>query len=107
MRATRKPTLLFRLPVVFLLRFAARRFLGLLFQEPPRKTRSRESLLPPRLEPAGAKDRAAQTPRIGVFRVRDPGSHADQHFLLRDRPVPPAITETPQPVAETADVVFR
>ena len=37
-RATRNP-LLFRLPVVFLLRFAERRFLALLFQEPPRSTR--------------------------------------------------------------------
>ena len=37
--ATRKPTLLLRLSVVFLLRFAERRFCGLLFQEPPRKTR--------------------------------------------------------------------
>ena len=45
-RATRKPLLLFRLPVVFLFRFAARRFLGLLFQEPPRKTRSGEGQAP-------------------------------------------------------------
>ena len=37
-RATRNPLLLFRFPVVFLLRFAERRFLGLLFQEPPRNT---------------------------------------------------------------------
>ena len=35
----RNPLLLFRLPVVFLLRLAARMFLGLLFQEPPRRTR--------------------------------------------------------------------
>ena len=38
-RPTRKPILLFRLSVVFLLRFAERRFWGLLFQDPPRKTR--------------------------------------------------------------------
>ena len=37
--ARRKPRLLFRVSVVFLLRFAERRFLGLLFQEPPRITR--------------------------------------------------------------------
>ena len=36
---TRKPRLLFRLSVVFLLRLAVRRFCGLLFQEPPRTTR--------------------------------------------------------------------
>ena len=39
-RATRNPLLLFRFPVSFLLRFAAHKFLGLLFQEPPRNTRS-------------------------------------------------------------------
>ena len=38
-RAMRNPLLLFRFVVLFLLRLAARRFLGLLFQEPPRKTR--------------------------------------------------------------------
>jgi hypothetical protein len=37
--ATRKPALLFRFSVLFLLRAAARSLLGLLFQEPPRKTR--------------------------------------------------------------------
>lgn len=38
--ARRNPLLLFRLPVVFLLRLADRKFCGLLFQEPPRRTRS-------------------------------------------------------------------
>jgi hypothetical protein len=37
--AKRKPILLFRLSVVFLLRFETRKFLGLLIQEPPRSTR--------------------------------------------------------------------
>ena len=37
--ARRNPRLLFRLSVLFLLRFADRRFVGLLFQEPPRTTR--------------------------------------------------------------------
>jgi hypothetical protein len=37
--AKRKPLLLFRLVGLFLLRFAERRFSGLLFQEPPRRTR--------------------------------------------------------------------
>ena len=37
--ATRKPILLLRLSGWFLLRFAERRFCGLLFQEPPRRTR--------------------------------------------------------------------
>src|SRR5215831_12863740 len=37
--ATRNPTLLLRLSGWFLLRLAERRFCGLLFQEPPRRTR--------------------------------------------------------------------
>ena len=37
--AKRNPLFLFRLSGWFLLRFAERRFLGLLFQEPPRRTR--------------------------------------------------------------------
>jgi hypothetical protein len=37
--ATRKPRLLFRFVGSFLLRFAERRFCGVLFQEPPRLTR--------------------------------------------------------------------
>lgn len=36
---TRKPTLLLRLSGLFLLRLAERRLSGLLFQDPPRKTR--------------------------------------------------------------------
>ena len=36
---TRNPTLLFRLPGLFLFRFAARSLLAVLFQEPPRTTR--------------------------------------------------------------------
>ena len=47
-RAIRKPLLLFRLSVVFLLRFAARRFLGLLFHEPPRNTRRGDGQAPGR-----------------------------------------------------------
>ena len=38
--ARRRPRLLLRLPGVFLLRFADRQFLALLFQLPPRLTRS-------------------------------------------------------------------
>lgn len=37
--ANRKPMLLFLLSGLFLLRLAARTFCGLLFQDPPRKTR--------------------------------------------------------------------
>ena len=38
-RASRKPRSLFRLSGVFLLRFADRQFLALLFQPPPRQAR--------------------------------------------------------------------
>ena len=38
--ATRKPLFLLRLPGMFLFRFAARRFLALLFQLPPRSASS-------------------------------------------------------------------
>jgi hypothetical protein len=41
---TRKPTLLFRLFGLFLLRMAQRALSGLLFQAPPRKTRAALSL---------------------------------------------------------------
>lgn len=72
--ATRNPLLLFRLSVVFLLRFAERRFLGLLFQDPPRRTRSdtgRPGLLG-RIEDPALEDRVAQAPSIGMFSVRNP-----------------------------------
>ena len=76
-RATRKPMLLFRLPVVFLLRLAARRFSGWLFQEPPRNTRSRDdqasgrnrTALPERLPGAGAMYRHVPRARPRLARV--------------------------------------
>jgi hypothetical protein len=40
--AKRKPLLLFRFVGLFLFRFAERRFSGLLFQEPPRRTRKEQ-----------------------------------------------------------------
>jgi hypothetical protein len=40
--AKRKPLLLFRLVGLFLLRLAERNLLGLLFQEPPRRTREEQ-----------------------------------------------------------------
>jgi hypothetical protein len=40
--AKRKPLLLFRLVGLFLLRLAERSLLGLLFQEPPRRTRAEQ-----------------------------------------------------------------
>jgi hypothetical protein len=48
--AQRKPTLSFRLPGSFLLRVAARTFLALLFQEPPRRTRSADASIGHRVD---------------------------------------------------------
>ena len=62
---TRKPRLLFRLSVVFLLRLAERRFCGLLFQEPPRTPRRQEAVpgfrAIGRIKPAASEDRAERT----------------------------------------------
>jgi hypothetical protein len=44
--AKRKPILLFRLSRLFLLRFAERRFCGLLSQEPPRSTGAGQGIRP-------------------------------------------------------------
>ena len=65
--ATRKPRLLFRLSGVLSFRLAARRFRGLLFQEPPRTTRQ-------------GTGQAAATPRI-PRRGRSPHAAA---MCLRD-----------------------
>lgn len=50
--------LLLRFVGVFLLRLAARRFCGLLFHEPPRKTRLGHTLLTPGWLPLRAKPAA-------------------------------------------------
>ncbi len=89
-RATRNPSLLFRLSGLFLLRLAERRFLGLLFQEPPRSTRLQDGT---GQAPAwghtghhGSSDaeggtgglapenRVSQTPGMGVLGMSDPAS---------------------------------
>ena len=53
-RATRNPTMPLRRPVESQYRYAARRNLGMLSQEPPRKTRSEQSPLSQALPSAGA-----------------------------------------------------
>ena len=53
-RAIRNPALPLRFPVPFLTRLAARRFLGLSFQEPPRNTRHLQSPVSHALPSAGA-----------------------------------------------------
>ena len=53
-RATRNPILRYRYPVEYPLRNAERRYLRLLFQEPPRKTRRAQSPLCHAIPSAGA-----------------------------------------------------
>ena len=86
---------------------AERRFLGLLFQEPPRSTRRWGTVRPPGLvKPPAPEDRLAQAPGIGVFGVRDPGAHPCLHILALDAAAAPAVAHAPQPVAEAAHVGF-
>ncbi len=71
---TRNPTLLSRLSGVFLLRMAARTFLALLFQEPPRSTRTtttrRQSTVWIR-ERSGVRHRKIQNWRSEVLQGHD------------------------------------
>lgn len=55
--ARQKPWLLFAFEAVFLLRFADRRFRGLLFQEPPRTTRRAHARGPAQPKPNRASSR--------------------------------------------------
>ena len=49
----------------------------------------------------------AQTPRIGMFGVRDPGAHAGVDISNVDGAGPPSVAQAAQAVAETPHVVFR
>ena len=99
--------LLFRLSVWFLLRFAERRFLGLLFQEPPRKTRkgAGQATATDRTIHR-AEDRLAQAPGAGVPGVGDPRPDTPLDVLEVYRVGAPAVTEAAQPVAEPSHVVL-
>jgi hypothetical protein len=89
--------LLLRLSGSFLLRFAERRFLGLLFQEPPRLTRLREGTgqapawgtgtiaeerITGGIERPAAKHGVAQAPGMCVLSMRDPRAHAQHRLAL-------------------------
>ena len=67
--AKRKPLLLFRLSGLFLLRLAERRFCGLLFQEPPRRTR---------------RQGAGQVPGRAVTRGLEAGAYTSQKRIWRE-----------------------
>jgi len=90
----RNPLLLFRLVVVFLLRLAERRFLGLLFQEPPRRTRRHGAVQASGhgwIKPAALEDRLAQAPSLSVICVRDPRTHTCFNITLTDGASSPLI----------------
>ena len=56
--------LLLRLVGLFLLRLAERRFLGLLFHEPPRRTRLLNDACPLRYSTSRSKRRSVRTPSL-------------------------------------------
>ena len=108
-RATRKPRLLFRLLVLFLLRFAERRLSGLLFQEPPRTTRGavQASGALGRIEPAAPEDRMAQAPGIGVVGMRVPGADASIDLIHINTAGSPLIAQATQSIAEAPNIILR
>ena len=71
---TRKPTLLFRFSVLFLLRTEERNQSVVLFQEPPRRTRCLLALSPPKYR--SIKNTLTQTQCISLFRMTNPALHA-------------------------------
>ena len=87
-RPTRKPKLLFRLFVVFLLRLAERRFRGSLFQEPPRTTWRQGALQASGvvgwIKASAPEDRVAQAPRICMLSVSDPRFDVRIDFINLD-----------------------
>jgi hypothetical protein len=82
----RKPRLLFRLSVVVLFRLAARRFCGLLFQEPPRTTRRglAETNRPRRSQGASG---------IRMLRIGNPGADLGLDGGAVDRTDTPLVAE--------------
>ena len=109
-RARRKPLLLFRFAVLFLLRLAARVFCGLLFQEPPRSTRltggqsgfigrGRE-----RIEPSAFEEGMAQACRVGVPGMGDPGIYVPLDRGAVNAAHAPAIAQPAQTITEAAHI---
>ena len=52
------------------------------------------------------KDGLAQAPGIGVFCMRDPGSHTPLDIVSGHRAVPPAVAQSAQPVAKPSHVLL-
>ena len=74
--------LLLRLSGLFLLRFAERKFSGLLFQEPPRTTR-RDRSGPSPLEYYPGKNLFPQAHCIGLFGMTYPALHGGVDVVPR------------------------
>jgi hypothetical protein len=112
---------LFRFADWFLLRFADRTFLGLLFQEPPRRTRRvrgtdrlplwakpaiTEAVIEERIKHPSFEDSMPQTPSIGVFGMGNPGIYSlfdIGNFNCTGAPTIPHGAKTP---SETSNVLF-
>ena len=60
-----------------------------------------------RIEPPVPEDRAAQAPRIRMFRVGDPGADPAFNLFARRPARAPAVAQGSQPVAEAAHVLLR
>jgi hypothetical protein len=78
-RSSRKPTLLFS--SVFLWRWAARRFLGLLFQKPPRTTRPREAVQA--FVKGNAVDAFAECKLMRLWKFRDRQRQPPYKLIVR------------------------
>jgi len=74
----RKPVLLLRFARAFLLRLAARRFAGLLFQPAPRNTRRHLARIP--REAYLIQQTPAQSLRIRVYGMTDPTGDGTAHL---------------------------
>ena len=60
-----------------------------------------------RIEPTALEDRVAQAPRICMFSVSDPGSHARLDIANPNGSCPPVVAEAAQTIAEAPHVVLR
>lgn len=97
---------MFRLPGSFLLRLAERTWSGLLFHDPPRNTRRSEGpiRLPPQVEQPVAKEGYAQSPRVGVARMRYPGADTPFNGVDFDTAFAPVLTQRAQAAGEAVHI---
>ena len=101
-----------------MLRFAERKFLGVLFvalkarlrhDDPPRRKRELKGYSGfrfGRIEPAAPEDRMAQAPRVGIPGVRDPGAHTRFDIAKFGSTRSPLVAKSAQAIAEPAHGVL-